>query len=79
MTMNPETIPALFKALNDSLMLLTDICDVIVDESMKRGGDQPGQAANAIVLAQITGSDTARLMCDLQMLAAILGVKEAKE
>ena len=79
MTMNPETIPALFKALNDSLMLLIDICDVIVDESMKRGGDQPGQAANAIVLAQITGSDTARLMCDLRMLAAILGVKEAKE
>ena len=77
--MNPETIPALFKALNDSLMLLTDICDVIVEEAMKQGDGQPGQAANAIVLAQITGSDTARLMCDMQMLASILGVKEAKE
>lgn len=77
--MNPETISALFKALNDSLMLLTDICDVIVEEAMKHGDGQPGQAANAIVLAQITGSDTARLMCDMQMLASILGVKEADE
>ena len=78
--MNPDTIPTLFKALNDSLLLLTDICAVIVDEATERGGDQPGQAANAIVLAQITGSDTARLMADIQVLGVILGVKtEAKQ
>ena len=76
--MNPETIPALFKALNDSLMLLTDICNVIVEESEKRAPESPGLAANSIVIAQITGSDTARLMCDMQMLAAILGIKEEK-
>lgn len=78
--MNPETIPALFKALEDSLMLLTDICNVIVEESEKRAPESPGLAANSIVIAQITGGDTAKLMCDLQVLAGVLGVKtEAKQ
>ena len=77
--MNPETIPALFKALNDSLMLLTDICNVIVEESEKRAPESPGLAANSIVIAQITGGDTAKLLCDLRVLAGVLGVKEVKE